>query len=425
MKMSKFQIVVLIVFIVGIFAGLATLALTKNNSSEQSIQSIEVWGVVPQSLIFKYISEINQNRPEHVEINYTEKNKNNLTKDLVEALALGQGPDAILIPQDMVLTLENKLLTIPFTSVSAKSYKDTFVEQAELYFRNDGILGIPFMIDPMVMYWNRDMYNNAGIATYPKSWEEMVEVNKKITQKDVNANIRKTAIAMGEFSNITNAKEILSLILLQAGNPIVENMESVLSGQNIDSTQNALKFFIGFSNPTSQAYSWNRSLPLSKNYFLSGNLANYFGFASEVNDIKEKNPNLNFDIAAVPQPKNAKNRIDFATMYGFSIVKSSKNPGATLSVLLDFTSANYLEKLIPITYLPPVRRDILAKGNSDPYLTIFYDSALISKNFIDPDSNATFSIFKNMVEKTTSGRSTMSEAISEADNEINLLLQKR
>ncbi len=39
----------------------------------------------------------------------------------------------------------------------------------------------------------------------------------------------------------------------------------------------------------------------SKNMFLAGDLALYFGFASELDDLKNKNPNLNFDVTLFPQ----------------------------------------------------------------------------------------------------------------------------
>ncbi len=81
-------------------------------------------------------------------------------------------------------------------------------------------------------------------------------------------------------------------------------------------------------------------------------------------------------------------------------------------------------ELVSILYLPPVRRDLIAKGNTDPYLSIFYDSALISKGWLDPDPFQSSSIFQNLIESVVSGREVMSQAINQAHNELNLLLQK-
>jgi hypothetical protein len=53
-----------------------------------------------------------------------------------------------------------------------------------------------------------------------RSWDEFSKIIPKINQKDANANIRRSAIAMGEFVNINNARELLGILLIQAGNPI-------------------------------------------------------------------------------------------------------------------------------------------------------------------------------------------------------------
>lgn len=404
--------------------GVAVLALIKGESQDTTLPPITVWGILPNNVVQNFVAQINLTRQEQLTVDYVEKDAAIIERDLVEDLALGKGPDALLIPQEMLLTFENKLLAIPYTTMSARDYKNTFIEQAELYMRDEGILGIPLFIDPMVMYWNRDMFTNAGIATYPKIWDDFISVSAKINKKDVNSNIRQSALALGEFGNVSNARDIFSLILLQAGNPIVTNRQSALGGNGVERTENAINFFTGFSNPSSPYYSWNRSLPLSKNYFLSGNLATYFGYASEVIDIKEKNPNLNFDIAPMPQPKNAPQRINYGHIYGFSIVKSAKNPGAVYSVLNEITNAASLTELVSILYLPPVRRDLIAQGNTDPYLSIFYDSALISRGWLDPDPFQSATIFQNLVQSVVSGREVMSQAINQAHNELNLLLQK-
>lgn len=423
-KLTKFQIIVLSIFAAGMLTGVAVLALIKGESQDTTLPPITVWGILPSNVVQNFIAQINLTRQEQLTIEYVEKDATIIEHDLVEDLALGKGPDALLIPQEMLLTFENKLLAIPYTTINARDYKNTFIEQAELYMRDEGILGIPLFIDPMVMYWNRDMFTNAGIATYPKIWDDFISISEKINKKDVNSNIRQSALALGEFGNVSNARDIFSLILLQAGNPIVVNRQSTLGGSGVDSTETAINFFTGFSNPSSPYYSWNRSLPLSKNYFLSGNLATYFGYASEVIDLKEKNPNLNFDIAPMPQPKNTPQRIDYGHIYGLSIVKSAKDPVGVYSVLNELTSSASLSELVSILYLPPVRRDLIDQGNTDPYLSIFYDSALISRGWLDPDPFQSATIFQTLVQSVVSGREVMSQAINQAHNELNLLLQK-
>jgi ABC-type glycerol-3-phosphate transport system substrate-binding protein len=282
------------------------------------------------------------------------------------------------------------------------------------------------------MYWNRDTFTNAGIAIPPKYWDEFTEINKKITKKDVNSNIKRSAIALGEFNNIVHAREILGTILMQYGNPVTFRDKDYLiasalgdqgySGSN--SSIKALDFFTQFSNPSNENYSWNRSLTNTKNSFLSGNLATYFGFASEISEIKGKNPNLDFDVTAFPQIRNSSGRVVYGNMYGISIVRSAANVNATYTILSSLIEASSLNTLVSMTYLPSVRRDIIASGSTDPYLSIFNNSALVSRNWLDIGRIDSNKILQNITELITSGRKNAREAIQSGSEEFNILLNR-
>ena len=57
--------------------------------------------------------------------------------------------------------------------------------------------------------------------------------------------------------------------------------------------------------------------------FAKGALAMYFGYASEMSEIKNRNPHLNFDLAEVPQIKGDKSKTSFAKIYALAIMKNS------------------------------------------------------------------------------------------------------
>ncbi len=429
MKTSKFQIIFISIFVVFIVIGVVLFATYKGNTDQVQLPPIVVWGTFPEDIFNSYIQQINNTRNAPLTVNYVKKTENNFDKDFIETLARGEGPDVILIPQDMILRHSDKVVPIPYSLLPERNFRDTYIEQGESYLTPGGISGLPFIVDPIVMYWNRDLYTNAGIASYPKTWEDFPNLINKLNIKDVNSNIRRSAIAMGDFTNITNAREILSTLFFQAGNPItkytnngVQSTLNLAEGQT-GATQ-ALLFFVQFVNPQSKYYSWNRSLSQSRTMFLSGNLASYFGFASELRDIRNKNPNLNFDVAPFPQIKDTKNRVTYGRMYGFSIVRSTKNQVGSFNTISELIQPNNLNNLVSLTYLPPVRRDLIGAGTSDPYLSIFYDSALISKGWLDPSRNETTKILSNMIDGVTSGRVSSFEGIREASDSIDLLIRQ-
>jgi ABC-type glycerol-3-phosphate transport system substrate-binding protein len=430
--MSKFQLIFITVFVICIIGGVAAFATYKSTSESNRLPLVTIWGSFPASVFNSYINKINQNISNPLNVSYVEISQQNFRQNLIESLANGQGPDAILIPQTDLYGYYDKIIPIPNEALSTANFKSSFVSQAELYLTPNGALAVPFVIDPLVMYWNRTMFTNAGIAKQPQYWEDFVDVNKKITSKDINSNIRKSAIALGEFANLNNAREILSALLLQAGNPITLFTENGListigngsySGSDISAP--ALTFFTQFADPRNPQYSWNRSLPSSKSSFLSGTLATYFGFTSELLDIREKNPNLDFDVSRFPQAKNGSIRTTYGNMYGFSIIKSTANVGNTYTVIDILTNPSSMNILNEFVYLPSVRREVIASGSADPYMTMFLDSALISRGWVDSNSNRSNAIFKDMVESVTSGRADIYNALKQANDELDLSLKNR
>lgn len=423
--MTKFQIIVLAVFIIAIIGGAASFALYKGSGNVQSLPDITVWGTFPASIFDKYVSELNNSRESSLKITYVQQRPEDFSSNFVNALALGQGPDAILLPTEMLLPQINKLAIIPYTALSKNTYFNSYIDQARIYLTDDGILALPFTVDPLVMYWNRDIFNSAGIAQFPKYWDEFVGTTlkpgmvQKLTSKDSNGNIRRSALAMGEFSNMTNPREILGSLLLQLGNPVTARDSQNIIVSTIDpyysaNPVSAFKFFSQFSDPTNPNYSWNRGMPNDKTAFLSGMLATYISYASDLTDIKNKNVNLNFDVASLPQLRTGGTKAGYARMYGFSLVRSSPKLDASYQVLSVLTEANNIQKLSQSMYAPSIRRDIIASGSNDPYITIFNNSALVSKTWLDIDTTQSKQIFANLIQNITSGKNSIEQAVKDA-----------
>ena len=416
---STFQIILMGVFIFFIVAGVIVFATYK--SGNQTItDKVQIWGTIDHNTIDKLLSKLGETDQSVKNISYKQINVENFNFQFTEAMAEGNGPDAIILQQDSIFQQKNKILTIPYDSYSERDFKNQFIEEGELYLSNEGVIGLPFIVDPMVMYWNRDIFSKAGVAIPPKSWDEFFALSQKITEKDDNLNILKSFVSFGEFRNITHAKELLSSLIIQADDKIVSN-ETVSFGKD-GSAEEAVDFFVQFSNPVKPVYSWNRSLPESQKMFISGNLAVYFGFASELNNLRVKNPNLNFDVATMP--KTSKSGNVFGKMYSLAITKNSKNPGVVFSAIKILTGDEALKILSDFNGLPPVSRTLLSSKPSNPYQVVFYDSAILTKAWGDPSSPETNLIFQNMIESIISGRQKTKQAIDKASSEIQTLLQK-
>ena len=421
---DKFKLILTGVFIFFILVGLLAFSTYKASSPTAGNVTISLWGTIDKITFDDYLEKYKLNTNQQFQLNYSYKSIDTIDGQLVEAIATGKAPDAILIPHTLIKRYSDKVY--PITSIPERTFRDTFVQESELYIQPSGMFALPFFVDPLVMYWNRDIFSSAIIATPPTKWTEFPMLAEKISQSDSNANIIKSAASFGEFKNVDNAKALISTLIMQAGSPIV-SLENGAYVSKLDykgssdiavPAVSALKFFTDYSNPKKIVYSWNRSLPSSKQAFLGEGLATYFGFASEYSDIKEKNPNLNFDVAMVPQILGAKTKITFGELYGFSILRSSQNVVPAFNLLSMLAGQDSVLTLLQIMDVAPARFDIIAGGSKDAAKTIFFNSALISRGWVDPNSQQTDQIFQNMIEDITTGETSAESSVSKASLEL-------
>lgn len=431
--MTNFQIGVIAAFVIFAVVGvLAFAGVGGFGGKNKEIGAIEIWGTIPREIFDDLLSKVREEDDNFAKVKYVEKDKRTYEKEFIENLAAGVGPDLFLLDHDSIFSNRSRIIEIPYKSFSQRDFKDIFIEEGEIYLTETGTLGLPLTIDPLVMYWNRNIFQDASISVPPKFWDELFVLSPKITQRDVSSNIIRSFTALGEFNNIENAKEILASFIMQSGNPIVISQDGVTEsiideklGFATSPAEAAVRFYTEFSNPIKSVYSWNRSLPNSKDLFVAGDLAIYFGFASELASIIRSNPNLNFDVSTLPQLRDFKVRRTYGRMSAFAISRVSKNPSAAFAVAIVLTNISNISTLSSMLGLPPVRRDLLVVQPESAFGSIFYDSALISKAWLDPDSDETEDIFRNMIESVTSGREELGEAVEIADEELDLLLRSR
>jgi len=434
--MSNFQIGLIATFV--IFAVVAVLIFTGAVPGFKAPEGgyggeVVIWGTLPKTKLAGPLDAFNQQNKSLFTVVYEEKDADTFELTLLEALASGNGPDMFLLPQDLVLKHRDKTLLIPFSTFTERDFKDTFIEEGELYTTPTGILALPFTIDPLVMYWNRDIFSSAGVARAPEFWDEFLTIAPTMTKRDDASNILTATIAFGEFANVTHAKDILAMLILQAGNQIIGvdadgAAYAALSGSEgsrVQRTESALRFYTEFSNPVKPTYSWNRSLPESRDMFAAGDLAVYFGYASELADIIGKNPHLNFDVAPMPQIRDNTTKDTFGNMQALAIARNTSKPQVVFQAAFLMTGSEFVAAVGKALKLPPVRRDLLSVKQTDAYNSVFYDSALMARAWLDPNPQASYNIFKAMVEDVSSGKFRISQAVLNANTEMERSLNPR
>lgn len=429
--------------------------------------NLEIWGTFDDASIFGEIS--NQYRkinPYIGDIKYRKFSQASYKQELIEALAAGQGPDIFLLNNGWLPSFKNKIEPAANSIVSEQSMKNDFPDVVVDDFVIDGkVYGAPLSVDSMALYYNKDMFNVAGITAPPKTWQEFAEDVKKLTIMNARGEIVQSGAAMGTGANINKASDLLSLLMFQnkvnlptkAGEEAKID-EGVISGDGsvIGAGAQALGFYTSFANMGGSSYTWNSKKGNSIEEFSAGNVAMIFNYSWQNAEIKNRNPKLNFATASVPQIDGSK-PANYANYVGY-VVSANKNAAVasgktkvapisnatrvheawqflgflTLKKEGKITLYNAITKNpkdIPLKYdpaleyikksnQPAARRDIIELQKNDPETAHFALGNLIAKHWYQADSDIVDKIFVDMIESVNKGDLNLRDALKLGRNRI-------
>lgn len=428
-NLKPFQVIIMGIFGFIALAGLFLFANFQGFSSGAAqVGTVSIWGTLPAENMNTALNAFRETHQEYARVTYTERPQQTFDADLAEAIATGRGPDLIIISQEDLLAAEAKLSPIPSSSISERDFRDNFLPIHELYLIQGGTFAIPFLVDPLVLYYNRPILASSGAARPPATWEAVTGLAATVNRQTDTQTVTRSLIALGTYTNIENAHAILSLLFLQAGYGISERtatgVRSSLSDPVADvfgmtPSESALNFYTEFANPGKTVYSWNRSLPNSRQAFIAGDLALYLGFASERAALAAANPNLDFDMSAAPAPGTNATRTTYGRAYAFAIPRATGNGDGALRVALTLSEQDTVPLFARAFGMAPAHRGALAPLAGDLYEPVYFPEALIARGWLSPAPEETDLIFGTMITNVLSGREGISNAITTANQSLN------
>ena len=423
MKLRPFEIGLIAFFAISAVIAIIMVSIFQAKPSSESQKygdRVEIWGTLPQAPMTSFLTAVSADIEELGVVTYTYIDERTFDDVLLNAIAEGRSPDMVIIPQSLLVQYRAKLTPISPDVVTKRTFRDMYIDGAEIFYMSDGVYGIPFAVDPMVMYWNRDMFSSAGLSTPPRTWEQLVAVSTPaLTRSNNLREIFQSAVAFGGYDNVTHAKDIIALLSLQTGSNMVSEQNGTYdvnlggSAQGVSTLETVLNFYTQFSIPTSSLYTWNKGKPNDLDAFTTGQLALYFGLGSEWGILEKKNPNLNFDIAQVPQGEGVTTLRTFGNFYAFAIPRASQKASGAFAVAQLFASPQYAEQLArAYDFVPVLRAGVGAQNNSTD--AVRYQSALYARGWLDPSPQQTNEIFREIVEGIVEGSERMKQSVSDA-----------
>ncbi|MFA4871733.1 MAG: extracellular solute-binding protein [Patescibacteria group bacterium] len=375
-----------------IFAFLLTAGFGCKNPNQQVQEylkpiTLNYWRVWDDNDAFDEIIADYQKLHPNIKINYRKFRAEEYEQELVNAFAEDRGPDifsinegwrkkyqAKIVPMPPQITLAyqkergtikkevvSELLTKP--SPTLRQLKENF---ADVVYKNaviDGrVYGLPLSLETLIMYYNKDILNKAGVTEPPNNWTNFQEAVQKITRFDDKGKIIQSGAALGAADNIDNVADILSILIMQNGAEMADaNGYATFLSNNKDGYNpgvEAIKFYLDFASPVKNVYNWNSEMPNSLEAFLAGRVAFVFSYNYYLPIIKSRAPKLNLGLAPIPQV-NPDAPVNYANYWLETVSKKSTHQNEAWDFILFATGKPEVEKFLSKTQRPTALKSLI------------------------------------------------------------------
>lgn len=430
----------------------------KTNTYEkikESLPQIELsyWRVTDDASDFSELLEAYKKDHPNININIRNVRIEEYRKLLTEAWADDRGPDIFSIPSTWVgeFLSKRKLQEMPesttmvyevITNVkkNEKEYqtrtnvsptlRDIKTQFIDVVYpdivRDNKVYALPLAVDTLVLYYNRDLLNNARIAEPALNWTQFKEDVKKLTIADKKGNVIQSGASLGLVDNVTRAFDIVSLLMMQNGSSMECGDEFCIGGSTKDGVNpgmEAMVFYTDFANPYKDVYSWNTNMPNSLEAFTEGKVAYFLGYAYHNEQIKSKNPSLNYYISTVPQIEGTNRIVNFANYYVEVVSKKGEHQNEAWDFIKYITNESNVSTYLNKTGKPTAIRSLITTQESNPEMAPFAKQLLTAKNWYHGrDYESAESVLNKLIINVLgkSEETTLDELEEDANTKLNV-----
>lgn len=423
--------------------------------------SLALWNVFEDEEVYSELLNDYKALYPHVTINYRKIDYIEYREKLNQAFIAGSPPDIYAIHNTWLPLEESRITPAPGNVAAVASFNEIFPPVVAFDFTRElkveteagaeqevgeieGSVGakertvyaLPLAMETLGLFYNKDYFEAANIATPPKTWEELLDYVKLFTQFDDTGSIKLSGVALGAADNVNRAADILALFMLQGGARMNNEFlteatfdKQVWIGEGekqirFKPGEEALAFYLAFADRTKSVYSWDKSMPYSIDAFVEGKAAMMINYPHHIPIIVSKAPHLNFGVAALPQLKDSKESVDYASYWGFTVSKNSVN-SQTAWGLIDFMlEPENLKKYLEKANMPTARRDLILWQQQDERLRYFANQTISAKSWYQGDSVAAEKILLETITSALVGERTIPEALGDAAARITVIIQK-
>lgn len=217
------------------------------------------------------------------------------------------------------------------------------------------LYGLPIFQGRTALFWNKKMFQEAGLSGPPKTFTEMANYAKKLAKYDANGNLTRSGHSLrlsGQGSGV--AEKFWFVLYPMGGTVISEGKEKGMyhAGYNNDAGKKALKYYIDAVHVDK----WDsHTIKHDADAFELEMTAMFFRESWVIGDIAKKAPNLTYDTAPVPSDARWARITNPVNLY---VTRSCKNPEAAWDFAMFMNDPKILAWLLENVGWLPVRQDV-------------------------------------------------------------------
>lgn len=336
------KIIIIAVLAIAILLGVAFYfiapGLMRGGNDKNKPVALKVWGLWEQESDLKPAIDAYKKDHPNVTIEYVHQSSNNYRTRAHTQISAGQGPDIFMIHNSWVpmFTKTNDLAVMPNSVMGFEEFKQNFNQVViDSLTKDKKIYAIPRGIDGLVMYYNPDILQAAGVTIIPQTWEDFTSAAIKTTVIDAQGHVNTAGAALGTTGNVDHWSDILGLLFYE--NPGA-SLENPANGEGAE----VLSFYTNFVTKQTQK-TWDTNLEPSTQAFAAGKLAFYFAPSWRAFELRQLNPTLKFETAPVPQLPGR--TVGWATFWAMAVSAKSANQAEAWQFLKYLTSAPVQKQL--------------------------------------------------------------------------------
>ncbi len=300
--MNKWRIPVLLVIVLGLLAACVPATppsgagAGSTTGAASDVVEVEFW-YIPFTLEEEghaaQIAEFEAANPD-IKIKVVQVPYEEITQKVAANVPVGKGPDVIIPYYGWVpLWRQNGFLApLPEEDFPTAKVKANFASGQDAMLIDGKYYGFPVAMNAWALFYNKDMFAEAGIDTPPATWEEFREDAIKLTKRDDSGKL----VQSGYFVDFDQQEHIVWKVLLeQFGQPMFDADNRHVLWNTSDTGYEAFEWFVNLTLVDKVTeWGWAESASVA---FDTGLSAMNFGSSSWPTRLATNSPDLNYGIA--------------------------------------------------------------------------------------------------------------------------------